>query len=781
MTPSSAIRSSPLPSLFSSSPLLLSILLLFLLCPAPSLSTFASHHGVSNATHSVPPHYTHRHFNRTHYWHPAPNRTHPHPVPSYWMPDASFVNVDASSTAPPLVRIENRQLLVDGRPFYIQGVCYSPIPVGESPSFDPRGDYFTLEYAWIWLRDLPLIKAMGATTIRIYGWKSGADHTAFLDAVHAAGLKVLVTYYLGDAEESPVRSVQDRNRIIQQFVAQVYRYRDHPGILMWSFGNELNGSWNKFVTQISDAFGCWWTGFCAGYTDTNSDCHWQSQCMYYQLFSFINAAAKAAKVVTTRPIISGFADVDYMVGPTPWLDKVARFDWLLPDVDAWAMQLYRGYTFGGYFWMYRGESPKPMIVTEFGVDAYNDPCGWPENNGGGCFNMVGEGQGGDVAPYGRGFWGCAGGGDCARPGVEVQREWDMRLAKELMDNYPDKGGVVWGGFLMAWTDEFWKVRCPSPLPTWPCSLRRPTSSSPWPFRLSFVCRACALCVERDWLRSNRSHVVRVRPLSAMVPSSHSVVTVVCCASLQGRWYAGSVRVSMQVVGRWILPRPRRCRVQARRRCPLLLQGALHLPELGQPLPRPVRVLAGCCAGQLRERGVVRHHDAVTVLAVGQVRRPAPRHAVRAAGLHRHAAAVVRPAGGGYQRHHVRRAVAVLAVHAGPQRRGAGRRRLHQALHAALAGRGAGQLHRAQPRGGKPSTRAGVELLVALRLASAHRRARARHGRRRQRLPAVEQVAVGPSGGGGDEDAAHRPRAEGEGAQGEGGEGQRSAFAAAGCG
>ena len=441
--------------------------LLLLLLPSSTLSTLTTHHGTSNATHSLPPHYHHYTFNRTHYYHPAPNQTHPHPVPQYWMPDTSTFTLPDTDT-PPLVRIEGKQLLVDGRPFYIQGVCYSPIPVGESPSFDPRGDYFTLEYAWIWKRDLPLIKAMGATTIRIYGWKSWADHTAFLDAVHAAGLKVLVTYYLGDAEESPVRSVADRNRIIQQFVAQVHRYRDHPGILMWSFGNELNGSWNKFVTQISDAFGCWWTAFCAGYTDTNSDCHWQSQCMYFQLFSFINAAAKAAKIVTTRPIISGFADVDYMVGPTPWLDKVARFDWVLADVDAWAMQLYRGWTFGGYFWMYRGESQKPMIVTEFGVDAYNDPCGWPENNGGGCFNMVGEGQGGDVAPAGRGFWGCAGGGDCARPGVDVQKDWDMRLAKELMDNYPGKGGVVWGGFLMAWTDEFWKGGGTQDLCAFPC-------------------------------------------------------------------------------------------------------------------------------------------------------------------------------------------------------------------------------------------------------------------------------------------------------------------------
>ena len=72
-----------------------------------------------------------------------------------------------------------------------------------------------------------------------------------------------------------------------------------------------------------------------------------------------------------------------------------------------------------------------MIVTEFGVDAYNDACGWPERNQGGCFNMVGEPAGG--AEDNGHFWGCADGGECAKPGVVSQSEWDVRLAQELMN------------------------------------------------------------------------------------------------------------------------------------------------------------------------------------------------------------------------------------------------------------------------------------------------------------------------------------------------------------
>lgn len=286
----------------------------------------------------------------------------PSGAPEYWVPDAAHLSLllerhtelqskhsrrrglgarttrlSSLDSKHRVVEVRDNMLFVNGAPFWIQGICYSPVPIGESVSFAPKGDYFTPDFAYIWARDLPLIKAMGATTLRIYGWAAQADHTMFLDAVEAAGLKVLVTYYLGDATQNPVSTQDQRNQIIIDFVAQVNRYRDHPAILMWSFGNELNGAWNGFAKQFSDSFTCWWQAGCAGYSDTNSDCHWQSSCMYYQLFSWINAACRAAKMVTTRPIISGFADVDYMVGPTPWLDKVARFNYILPDMDAWSV------------------------------------------------------------------------------------------------------------------------------------------------------------------------------------------------------------------------------------------------------------------------------------------------------------------------------------------------------------------------------------------------------------------------------------------------------------
>lgn len=64
------------------------------------------------------------------------------------------------------IKVEQRSIRIDGEPFFVRGVCYSPVPINESSYFSPYGDYFTAEYSYLWMRDLPLIKAMGANTIR---------------------------------------------------------------------------------------------------------------------------------------------------------------------------------------------------------------------------------------------------------------------------------------------------------------------------------------------------------------------------------------------------------------------------------------------------------------------------------------------------------------------------------------------------------------------------------------------------------------------------------------
>jgi len=369
------------------------------------------------------------------------------------------------------VQFKGRQLYVDNKPFEVRGVCYSPVPIGESPSYLPYGDYFTAKYAYMWSRDVPVMKAMGVNTVRIYGWDNSADHSLFLDYLSSMDMYVLITYYLGTAHESPVNNATARNAIVTSFAEQVARYAGHSAVLMWSFGNELNGVWNGFVTAFSDANQCGWTPSCLNNQDYRSHCVPQADCMYAGLFKWVNEAAAAAKAKADIPVVTGFADVDWMIGSTNHtLDKLKRNERFAPAVSAWGLQLYRGPTFTNAFSTFESASNRGLLVTEYGVDAYNDPCVWPENvHNNMCFNVLGDPAGGASAPPGLPFVGCKDTKQwCHVPGEVAQAEWGKNLTQELIRASTEAGGVVAGGFIMAWADEYWKNTAVQDMCRTPC-------------------------------------------------------------------------------------------------------------------------------------------------------------------------------------------------------------------------------------------------------------------------------------------------------------------------
>ena len=359
------------------------------------------------------------------------------------------------------VRIQGRRLFVNDEPFLVRGICYSPTPINESVYFEPYGDYFTAEYSFVWLRDLPLIKAMGANVLRIYGWQPQNDHSAFLDAAGDHGLYVMATYFMGEVTETPVLTWQHRKAAVDGFRHEVARYASHPSLLFWSFGNELNGVWNGFLTEIGkdpnqpqchwderyDTLGgCWVHDKAPALPGTR--CYEAATCVYARLFSWINDAAVAAKQSADVLVTTGFADVDAIH------EKVGRFGHLASDIDAWSAQVYRGASFYGFFEAFGNNTDKPVILTEYGVDAYHDQCGKKESTP--CYNTVE-----DTLLY-KDVNGSYVDGD-------MQAEYALNLTAEIVAaashgdecdaaDHSTPGGkcACLGGFLMSWTDEFWK-------------------------------------------------------------------------------------------------------------------------------------------------------------------------------------------------------------------------------------------------------------------------------------------------------------------------------------
>lgn len=108
------------------------------------------------------------------------------------------------------VAVHGRDLLVDGRHFIARGVA---------------GGHRMAE-----------LKALGATTVRSYG----EPPDRMLDEAAAHGLKVIVGFWL----EHPRRGFDYRNRALVEaqlarLAAMVRKHREHPALLMWGIGNEV--------------------------------------------------------------------------------------------------------------------------------------------------------------------------------------------------------------------------------------------------------------------------------------------------------------------------------------------------------------------------------------------------------------------------------------------------------------------------------------------------------------------------------------------------------------
>lgn len=66
------------------------------------------------------------------------------------------------------VNITGYSVYVDQKPFFAQGIGYSPVPPDTDLSEDPNGDYFTSRYSDLWNRDLYLMREMNVCALPIY-------------------------------------------------------------------------------------------------------------------------------------------------------------------------------------------------------------------------------------------------------------------------------------------------------------------------------------------------------------------------------------------------------------------------------------------------------------------------------------------------------------------------------------------------------------------------------------------------------------------------------------
>lgn len=255
------------------------------------------------------------------------------------------VTVTAYRRAPSAFTVSGRKLLLDSDPFTIKGVVFSPVPVGVDPEATaPFGDYFTPDYAAIQDRDLSLLRQMGANAVLISSWGNGADHRAFLDKAYNGGLNpiyVIAGFQIAPGLDiDPASPANVRDPIKAAFLDMVEAHRNHPALLFWSIGGDLNTP-----------------GMYGGDLDN--------------LFSLVDELAVVAHTAeggSAHPVAAGLADVNLS-------STISAYDDAVPNLDLWGVTVYRGESFGPLFSEYAAASGKPLAILGYGIDAFDGTQG----------------------------------------------------------------------------------------------------------------------------------------------------------------------------------------------------------------------------------------------------------------------------------------------------------------------------------------------------------------------------------------------------------------------
>jgi len=206
------------------------------------------------------------------------------------------------------VNVTDNTFYVNGKPYYMKGICYHPVPKGKI-----KRDFSNLN------TDLALMKEAGINTIRVY---EPIDDINVLNTLEDAGIKVVINFGYNQRGRYDILS--------GSLIDYIYKYKDHNAILMWELGNEYN-----YHPQ-------WFGG------DINT---W---------YKVLELAAQAIKTVDSSRLVSSAH------GDLPSKEVLA----IASSIDIWGLNIYRWDKPQSVFKEWQEISKKPIYFSELGADSY---------------------------------------------------------------------------------------------------------------------------------------------------------------------------------------------------------------------------------------------------------------------------------------------------------------------------------------------------------------------------------------------------------------------------
>ena len=344
---------------------------------------------------------------------------------------------DTTTTA---FTVSGRKILLNGAPFFINGVDYGNTQIDADADPNPLDD----ANEPVWSPDLDAIRAAGGNAVKVYNvtlssfkpyeyiiggtnklrpyetgkigkflkkaWNNG-DHPIYVVlSVFFGGANVLEPLY--------------QNALVAVYGLMAKEYANDPAVMGIGIGSEINSE--KYINQT-----IWWNKL----SEISESVH--------KTYKEIGAE----KITTTTMVDDGLNTVR--------AGELAKF-----KVDTWGLDVYRGRTMGQIFNQIAGATQKPEIMAEYGASAgYYPPSSARYDTGRG--DCDGYPPGTDTPP----LYGLPGPRpwelikelpNSGNPRMDFLTTYVRRNANEIFDHRSTNGGVTSGGFYFEWNDEWWK-------------------------------------------------------------------------------------------------------------------------------------------------------------------------------------------------------------------------------------------------------------------------------------------------------------------------------------
>jgi hypothetical protein len=207
-----------------------------------------------------------------------------------------------------LVQTEGRKLLLNNNPYLIKGICYHPVPKGET-----KRNFSSIT------QDLQLMQEAGINTIRVY---APIDKLEILDQINAAGIKLIMGFGYNQEGRFDIAS--------GSILDYIEKYKNHPAILFWELGNEYNYHPEWFEDDLAN----WYT-------------------------ALNNTAQKIKTIDQNHPVATAHGEI-----PTK---EVLQDN---PNIDLWGVNVYRWDQPGSLILEWEERSELPLYFSEAGADSF---------------------------------------------------------------------------------------------------------------------------------------------------------------------------------------------------------------------------------------------------------------------------------------------------------------------------------------------------------------------------------------------------------------------------